>query len=131
MYKKDIINSELEAVINDTLSRAKYWINNFAPDKLKFDFAEDKLLELKNKFTEDQKSVLIQLEQLLQKNIEWDVQKLQNRLFEIGKSLGKPKKFFETAYLILIGRKSGPRLAPFLLLLDKNWIIDRIQKVTR
>ncbi|NVM01045.1 MAG: lysine--tRNA ligase [Candidatus Helarchaeota archaeon] len=129
-YNKRVINGEIKTIINDTLNRARYWINNFAPEKLKFDFSEEKLLELKNKFTADQKSVLIQVEKLVQKDVDWDDQELQNQLFTIGKSLGNPKKFFETIYLALIGRKSGPRLAPLLLLLDKNWIINRFQKIT-
>lgn len=128
-YGKDIDENQLESIINQTLSQAKYWINNYAPDKVKFDFSENKLAELKEKFTEAQKSVLEQTIQLLQSKIEWDEQELQNELFNIGKSLENPKKMFETLYLVLIGRKSGPRLAPFLLLLDKNWIIERIQRV--
>ncbi len=129
-YNKVLVNGEIKRIIKDTLSRAKYWINNFAPEKLKFDFSEAKLTELTKKFTIDQKSVLKEITKLLQQDIDWDEQELQNKLFTIGKSLGKPKKFFETVYLALIGRKSGPRLAPFLLLLDKNWIIKRFQKIT-
>ncbi|MFX1449756.1 MAG: lysine--tRNA ligase, partial [Promethearchaeota archaeon] len=129
IYNKEMNNDEIEGVISTTLNRAKYWIENFAPDKFKFDFSEKKLLELKNKFTDDQKSVLKEVAELLQKDIDWDEQELQNKLFTIGKSLDNPKKFFETIYLTLIGRKSGPRLGPFLLLLDRKWIIDRINKI--
>ncbi|MHA1379242.1 MAG: lysine--tRNA ligase [Candidatus Helarchaeota archaeon] len=128
---KEVNDNEVKDVINLTLNRAQYWIDNFAPEKVKFDFSEDKLLELKNKITEDQKNTLLQLKELLKKDKDWEEQELQNELFNIGKSLGKPKKFFQIIYSVLIGKKFGPRLAPFLLLLDRNWLIERIEKVTR
>lgn len=129
IYEKIVNNNEVKDVINITLNRAQYWIDNFAPEKLKFDFSEQKLKELKKKLTKDQKVALQKLEKLLEKDRDWEEQELQNELFNIGKSLEKPKKFFELIYSVLIGKKSGPRLAPFLLLLDKNWIIERIKKV--
>ncbi len=131
IYEKELKDDEVKPVILERLSRAKYWIDNFAPDKIKFDFSEEKLVDLKESFSENQIMALKRVEELLKRDVEWDEQQLQNELFNIGNALMKPKDFFETVYLVLIGKKSGPRLAPFLLLLDKDWIIERINKVTR
>ena len=61
---------------------------------------------------------------------DYNEQDLQNQIFEIGKnSVGNPKKFFQALYYALIGRKFGPRLAPFLLSLEKEWIIQRLKRV--
>ncbi|MHA1300550.1 MAG: lysine--tRNA ligase, partial [Candidatus Helarchaeota archaeon] len=104
-YGKIVKDDDVKDVINLTLNRAKYWINNFAPDKVKFDFSDDKLKKLKNKLTDEQKSALIQVEELLKKNKEWEEQELQNELFNIGNSIGNAKKFFGTIYQVLIGKK--------------------------
>ena len=38
----------------------------------------------------------------------------------------KPMKIFQAFYLIILGKKKGPRLSPLLIMLDKNWIEKRI-----
>ncbi len=53
---------------------------------------------------------------------------IQNKIFSIAKEdLGlNPRKFFEVIYQIILGKKSGPRLGPFLSLLDRSWLLKRL-----
>ncbi len=39
------------------------------------------------------------------------------------------KEFFEGAYLVLVGRKEGPRLLPFLAALDRHFVVQRLKGV--
>jgi lysyl-tRNA synthetase class I len=33
---------------------------------------------------------------------------------------------FEAIYMVILGKKFGPRLGPFLLLLDREWLLERL-----
>ncbi len=57
-----------------------------------------------------------------------DAEKIQNTIFNISKEILEisPKKLFEAIYLLILGKKFGPRLGSFLLLLDKEWLINRL-----
>ena len=37
-------------------------------------------------------------------------------------------KLFEAFYLILMGKKRGPRLGPIMEMLDINWVISRFEE---
>ncbi len=57
-----------------------------------------------------------------------DEEKIQNTIFTISKDQLNinPKTLFEALYLLILGKKFGPRLGSFLLLLDKDWLINRL-----
>ena len=79
---------------------------------------------------EQQKGLLIFKEFLLSKeNLEPD--EIQNKIFKIAKEdLNiSPRKLFEAIYLIILGKKSGPRLGPFLSLLERDWLINRFNLI--
>src|SRR2546429_1527723 len=39
---------------------------------------------------------------------------------------GRDRPFFRDLYLILLGSKQGPRAAPFLPVLEKDWVLRRL-----
>lgn len=41
------------------------------------------------------------------------------------------KEFFRALYLAFFGEPSGPRIAPYLAMLDKNWVLERLEKLVR
>ncbi len=57
-----------------------------------------------------------------------DADIIQNKIFTIAKEdlKMKPKKMFEAIYQVILGKKHGPRLGSFLSLLDKNWLLERL-----
>ncbi|MFX0147013.1 MAG: lysine--tRNA ligase [Candidatus Hodarchaeota archaeon] len=56
---------------------------------------------------------------------------IQNKIFSIAKKELKiaPKKMFEAFYLILLGKLSGPRLGPFIAMLDREWLLHRLSLI--
>jgi len=60
-----------------------------------------------------------------------DVDSIQNKIFTIAKEELDipPRKMFEAFYLLLLGNKSGPRLGPFILMLDKEWLLKRLNQL--
>lgn len=61
----------------------------------------------------------------------FDANSIQNKIFSIAKNELNfaPKKMFEAFYLILLGNKSGPRLGPFILMIDKDWLFKRLNQI--
>jgi len=60
-----------------------------------------------------------------------DADSIQNKIFTIAKKELDipPRKMFEALYLLLLGKKSGPRLGPFILMLDKDWLLKRLDQL--
>jgi lysyl-tRNA synthetase class 1 len=56
---------------------------------------------------------------------------IQNKIFTIAKEELEipPKKLFEALYIIILGKKSGPRLGPFITMLEKDWLLTRLNQV--
>jgi len=67
------------------------------------------------------------LKDYLEVNNELDPDSIQNKIFDIAKKEVDipPRKLFELIYQIILGKKSGPRLGPFLSMLDKDWLLER------
>jgi len=68
------------------------------------------------------------LKEYLKKTEALDPDSIQNRIFTIAKNELNypPRKLFEAVYQIILDKKSGPRLGPFLSLIDKDWLIERL-----
>ncbi|MEN3061371.1 MAG: lysine--tRNA ligase, partial [Candidatus Methanosuratincola petrocarbonis] len=57
---------------------------------------------------------------------------LQNGIFETARTLGMEiGKAFAVLYRILIGSERGPRLAPLLLALDRDWVVERLRSAVQ
>lgn len=131
IYNLDTISSENLVSIEKILHQAKYWLEQYAPDEYKFHVADDPpLVEITERQRQGIKEVIDALEE---REKDWEVQELQNKIFEIGRNIFVNKKklkglYFPVIYYALIGQKGGPRLAPFLLSLDKTWVLQRLKR---
>jgi len=67
----------------------------------------------------------------LLENNNLDADSIQNKIFTIAKEELEipPRKMFEAFYLLLLSKKSGPRLGPFILMLDKEWLLKRLNQL--
>jgi len=84
--------------------------------------------DIKSNLSPTQKLGIKMLKMFLISNKDLIDEVIQNKIFDISKNelKIKPQKFFKVIYLILIGKEFGPRLGPFLLMLDKVWLINRL-----
>ncbi|MFX1418484.1 MAG: lysine--tRNA ligase [Promethearchaeota archaeon] len=97
--------------------------------KLEFFTIPDEIDEkIINKIEKKQIKGIKILREYLDKNELLDGDSIQNKIFSIAKNDLDlpPRKLFEAIYQIILGKKSGPRLGPFLLLLDKEWLLERL-----
>jgi len=128
LYGKEKLKPEEVLAVKERLKMAEYWVENYAPNELKIRLTEKVSGEIKEKLSGKQKEALkIFLEKFEEKD--WDEESLQFEVFEIGKSLGIGPKIFEAFYLIFLGKRFGPRLAPFLLSLEKGFVVQRLKEV--
>ena len=127
LYKKvELTETEILA-IEKTLERARYWVDHYAPDEMKVVITPTVSQEIIQKLSERQRlGIKLLVERFASK--EWTEQELQNEIFNIGNQTGIKTKIFEAVYLIFLGKPFGPRLAPFLLSLDQNFVIQRLKQ---
>ncbi len=129
---------------NDQLKKTKNWIDevkkvveNEKDIKIKQNilqkiniFEIPKKLEenLLNKLSKEQLKGISLLRAYIEHEKALDENSIQNKIFSIAKEDLKisPTKMFEAIYLIILGKKNGPKLGPFLILLDKEWILERL-----
>lgn len=125
--ERDLTDKELNEV-KKTLARARMWVEKFGSDRYRIEIPED-VSGIKEELSPEQIEGLKQLLSLLSdKKLTAD--ELQFKIFEIGKSiegLGH-KKMFQAIYKVILNKKFGPRVGPFLMALDRAWVIDRIKR---
>ena len=111
------------------LERAKFWAENYAPAEYKIKLLDAPAAEIVSKLSTEQKLALHDLEKDLLKK-EFSEKELYTRAMEIAKARGlEAKEFFSAAYLVLLGREQGPRLAQFILAVGQEEVAKRIEKI--
>lgn len=68
------------------------------------------------------------IREFLKNNEELTEENIQNKIFNVAKEQVEisPKKLFQALYQVILGKKYGPRLGSFILLLDKEWLLNRL-----
>lgn len=116
------------ASIKTTLDKIEYWVKTYAPSQYKFNVSKTLQPEIKKALAAEEKTALANLKALLESKPCDDEVTLQNDIFAIAKEDMKvqPTKVFQAIYKVFVGTKSGPRIGPFLLALDKAFVMKRL-----
>jgi len=123
------ISPEAKALIPTRLSRALAWVKEFGSEQDIVDVPETVSDDIIATLTDDDKRFLSRFVEILEK-ASLDDDGIQTAIFNTAKEVEiKPKRAFQVLYRILISRKSGPRLGPFLLLLGTDWVLERIRSL--
>lgn len=110
------------------IERAKYWVSEYAPERLRFKVA-DKPPESAKKLNQKQKDGLKQLAiDLLSRD--YSPVELHNHVYDVAKKIElDPTELFKAIYLALIGQEFGPRIGNFISALDKGFVVERFKEV--
>ena len=105
--------------------KVKNWLENYAPEDFKFKVAE----KISKKLDKKQKQALIALkESLVVKDFTED--ELFSEFYNICEAVGlENKEFFDGAYMTIINKARGPRLASLILAVGKEKIIKLLEKI--
>lgn len=93
-----------------------------------FEIPDNITKEIIKDLDDNQKNGLKLIKEYMERNEDLTEDELQNKTFNIAKEILKipPKKMFQAIYSVILGQSFGPRLGPFLLMLDKEWLIKRL-----
>lgn len=130
LYGIEEVKVEELNMLDERLRMAEYWVSHYAPEELRIEIADTIPVEIREKLGQTQREALSVILDKIQEK-EWDEESLQYEIFETGKRLGLGSKIFQTFYLVFLGKKFGPRLGPFLLSLEKDFIVKRINEALR
>jgi len=111
------------------ISKARRWVKTYAPESLRFEIPEELPEEVKRRISDPER--LRRLADVLESLNRWDEESIKNAKIEFGKEMSKSerRRFYRDFYLAIIGKEEGPRAAPILSLLSKDWVIERLRSV--
>ncbi|MGY5874480.1 MAG: lysine--tRNA ligase [Candidatus Thorarchaeota archaeon] len=128
-YNLDEVSAESKALIPTRLERALGWVKEFGSERDKVDVPDSVPDEIVSTLTEDDMKFLSKLVGVFQKET-LDDDGIQSAIFNTAREVDlKPKRAFLLLYRILISRKSGPRLGPFINTLGTDWVAGRISSI--
>ena len=117
----------LEAELTDAKSRlamAKNWVASYAPPNLRFTIS--KTTPSYKPEGKGERAFAASLITLLQKDL--NEADFQNEIFNAARAEGlEVGKAFAVVYRIILGSERGPRLAPLLMALDREWVLKRLR----
>ncbi|MFH1444942.1 MAG: lysine--tRNA ligase [Nanoarchaeota archaeon] len=110
------------------LKRAKFWIENYAPEQHKAILQNSVSKEVLDKLKGKQKKALRDFAKKLDDvKTEEDV---KNLCFNVSKDNNiNLVDFFKAAYLVLLGNERGPRLAAFIMVIGKEKVKKLLEKI--
>lgn len=130
--KRTNIITELDEItekhLRQRLQCARFWLDNFAPDAVKFAVQKDLLAEHQERLSAQQQKLLAMLAERFSALSEWQGEDIHNTIHSTAKELDlEAKTAFQAIYLVIIGRERGPRLGYFLSSLEKDFVVERFR----
>ena len=110
---------------------ARLWLERYAGEEYKYQLREDAVPEEAKAFSAEQKDALQALLSYVKDKKTLDGQELHTRLHEIKNETGiPPREFFTSIYTAFLGKESGPKAGWFLSVLDREFLIKRLEEVS-
>lgn len=121
---RQLADSEIDD-LKRRLGNVANWVSAYAPQSQRFRISADTSYRPQN---EAERAFIKEIIALLEKSTaESD---LQNEIFNAARERGlEVAKAFGVIYQILLGSDKGPRLAPLLMALDREWLLNRLRSV--
>jgi lysyl-tRNA synthetase class 1 len=134
LKRTDIITDltpSTEKHLRQRLDCVRFWLDNFAPDPVKFAVMDEVPADIMVKLDDKQKKMLKIVAERFSELDKWQGEEIHNIVHTTAKELEvSAKAAFKAFYLILIGKDRGPRLGYFLSTLDKEFVLNRLQEAS-
>jgi len=106
------------------IKKVENWLEKYAGEDMKFSLKG----KISGKFEIKEKKSLLELKNVLEKRKFKDEKELFNEFYGICEKVGiENSKFFSTAYMALLGKEKGPRLASLIISVGQNNIINLLK----
>lgn len=124
------LNEVEKALLKERVSYAQIWLDNYAPNEYQLTPKAELPAEVQN-LSAEQKVFLLELRDLLLNQQTLEPADLQQAIFDLAKNSLGPRKAFESIYLMLLGKKAGPRAAWLLRFMDQELLKKRFEEVAK
>lgn len=112
-YEEQLKDERDRKKLRARAERARNWLQLHAPEEFTWELQEE-VPDVD--ISEEQRQALREVAEVLQKDHNWNDEELHAEFYVIMERNGlKPKEFFQAAYMVLIDRTRGPKLAGFVL----------------
>ncbi len=119
----------------EALERATYakkWLTQYAPEGYRYTLQYETVPAAALTFSSAQKVALQMLLEYIESQEKLDGQGLHAELHAIKEKTGiNPKDFFSALYVSFLGKESGPKAGWFLSVLERSFLISRLQAVVK
>jgi len=121
------LNDEDIARIEKRLNCARFWLDNFAPESVKFSLQPHFKPSMIEGFGELEVKILEELEKQLA-SVPWKGSDIHQVCYDVKERLNiSPKKVFSLLYRLLLDQNRGPRLGFFLSSLAREDVLQRLR----
>jgi len=131
VLQRDLSQDERDRV-RRRLAQARQWVEAYAPEN-RVALLERLTDEVRAQLTkQDRESLMIFAVKAEAAN--WREEAIKGAMVALTKGEKLPvlqSRFFRNLYLVLLGTEKGPRAAPFLAVLDKRFVLDRLRDAAR
>jgi lysyl-tRNA synthetase class 1 len=123
-------NEDVEE-IDERIKYAGQWLDAYAPEKFVFKL-QDTLPEAAKNLSDMQKKAIAELQHYIAAAVDMPTgEEIQHKLHEIKETLAiAPQDLFGALYLLFLGKSYGPKIGWFLSVLDKEFVLKRLQEVS-
>src|SRR5262249_52978738 len=110
---------------------ARVWLEKAASEEFKFTLQDGPVPEAAKCLSQEQKTALKKVLGYVDQQATLDGQELHTALHEFRKESGlSAGDFFGALYLSFLGKPSGPKAGWFLSVLNREFVISRLEEVT-
>lgn len=128
VHKGAPLMAEEFAEVQKRIDYAHLWLSRFAPDDAVIE-VQDRLPAAARNLDADQRQFIARLLDWLKAGDELSGEQIHKGIYDIATGMGvKPGKAFQTIYLLMLGRTSGPRAGDLLAALERSFVLKRLQQ---
>ncbi|MFX0123906.1 MAG: lysine--tRNA ligase [Candidatus Hodarchaeota archaeon] len=123
---------EVELHIHNRLSQARNWVTDYAPPHLQINIPKDVSKRTIAQIDENMRDLILELATEFN-SLKWTEDNIKQSMVSLREKAALSRKemiqLFQSLYQLFLGRSQGPRFAPFVASLEKDWVIARLRKV--
>lgn len=116
--------------IRTRIRLAKRWIEKYAPSYYRITLVEKPPVDQIRPLVDEEIAALLEeLYNRLASLDEWSEDKIKEAMISIKKTKSAERRMFKALYLAFFGKPYGPRIAPYLAMLNREMVLERIRTV--
>ena len=114
------------------LAQSRAWVEKYAPEN-RVKLLESLPDEVMSQLDSNDRQAL-RLFAARATAVPWNEESIKESMVSLTKKGSLPVetgRFFRDLYLVLLGSEKGPRAAPFLAVLEKDWVVRRLSEAAQ